>query len=46
MHRVCAGIAEWPLGPFHCHNCYRQLAAKGVRDVTLDRPLMHAVCGS
>ena len=45
LHRVCAGLVEWPTGPFHCKHCRRQLAMQGVRDVTLDLPLMHVVCG-
>ena len=45
LHRVCAGLGEWPHGPFHCSNCQKQLAANGVPDITLDSPLMHIVCG-
>ena len=45
LHRVCAGLVEWPTGPFHCKHCRRQLAMQGVRDITLDGPLMHVVCG-
>ena len=43
---VCAGLVEWPMGPFHCKHCRCQLAMQGVHDVTLDLPLMHVVCGS
>ena len=45
LHRICAGLGEWPLGPFHCNNCWKQLASKGILDVTLDTLLMHVVCG-
>lgn len=45
LHRPCAGLDEWPLGPFYCAACRQGFRAKGVRDVTLDAPLMHVVCG-
>ena len=31
---------EWPGGPWHCPTCLRHLRKGGVRDVTLDVPLM------
>ena len=45
LHRVCAGVAEWPQGPFHCKHCLHRYNAQGVQDVTLDRALMHVVAG-
>ena len=45
LHRICAGLVEWPRGPFHCHRCRQHFATTGVRDVTLDGPLMHVVGG-
>ena len=45
LHRVCAGLEWWPEGPFYCANCCKAFASSGLRDITLDDPLMHVVCG-
>ena len=45
LHGVCAGLASWPLGPFHCPNCKKTFASHGLHDITLDDKLLHVVCG-
>ena len=45
LHRVCAGLEQWLEGPFNCPNCCKAFASSGLRDITLDDPLMHVVCG-
>ena len=45
LHRICAGLVEWPPGPFHCSHSPQQFTMSWVRDITLDGPLMHVVGG-
>ena len=45
LHKVCAGLEHWTEGPFHCANCCKAFAFSRLRDITLDDPLMHVVCG-
>ena len=44
LHRPCAGLDEWTLGPFYCVACRQGFHAKGVWDMILDVPIMHVVC--
>ena len=46
LHQPCAGLGEWPLGPFYCGACRQRFRTKGVQDVMLDEPVMHVVCGT
>ena len=43
-HHVClpssSHVRPHP-GPWHCQDCLRKLQAKGVRDIILDRTLLH-----
>ena len=42
---MCVGLERWHEGPFHYPNCCKAFASSGLRDIALDDPLMHVVCG-
>ena len=45
LHCICTGLVEWPHRPFHCSHCCQHFITTGVRDITLDHPLMQVVGG-
>ena len=43
-HHYCVDVVPPHDGPWHCKDCLAKAKDSGIKDITLDKSLMHFVC--